>query len=221
MRVSSVGAAIAVAVLFAPRLAQGAPIVQVLENPVGTTTLTAGFTFDNDIALFRLVFGEGTFTLTGSSTSAADSFDPILALFAEDGSLVPYLTADGGESTSPSTGDPDADVFLPVYTLAGGTTYTLAVSQYGPFVGNFPKGSLADGFEMDAFPCFTIDLGAQCEAGDPLLFGGQSGTFSFDLTVTADDSAPVPEPGTLGLMLLGSAGYAFVRRRARKTRSQI
>lgn len=229
MRVSLVAPVLGVAILCAaPRIADAAPIVteQTIVDPLGTINLSAAFVFDNDVALFRLMFGEGTFTLTGASTSAETGFDPILTLFAADGGPVPYVTSDGVESTSPSIGDIDANVFLPVYTLAGATTYILAVSQFGPIAGNFPKGSLADGFDMDddAFRCFTIeDPEAQCDAGAPQLFGGQLGTFSFDLTVTANEPAPVPEPGTVTLTLLGSLAVAFVRRRARprKTRPQI
>jgi hypothetical protein len=206
-----------------PRDANAAPIViqQEIANPLGTIELNAAFVFDNDLALFRLILGEGTFTLTGSSTSAATGFDPILALFDETGAVIPTIV-DGVESVSPSFADIDVDVVLPVYTLLGGVTYTLAVSQFGPFVGNFPKGSLSDGFEMDAdeFRCFTFeDPSAPCEAGNPFLFGGQSGDFSFDLTVTANEPAPVPEPGTLGLALLGSLAAAFVRRRSRSRSS--
>jgi hypothetical protein len=212
------------AMLCVPIDAKAAPIVseQVIADPIGTIELTASFVFDNDIALFHVMFGEGTFTLTGASTSAAAGFDPILTLFDATGAPVPYLL-DGAESVSPSIGDIDTDVVLPLYTLAGATTYTLAVSQFGPFVGNFPKGSLVDGFDMDAdeFRCFTLeDPSALCEPG-AALFGGQSGAFSFNLSVTANEPAPVPEPGTLALTLLGLSMCGRLRSSLRRNRPQI
>ena len=213
-------------VIFAPAPATAAPIVseQTIANPLGLVDLTATFVFDSDVALFHLVFGPGSFTLTGQSTSAATGFDPIMLLFDQEGAPVPYLTSDGGESISPSIAEPDIDVFLPVYTLAGGFTYTLAVSQFGPFTGNFPLGTLADGFDQQDSPCFTfadqgLDPEVGCVAGAPELFGGQSGTLTLSLTVTADQPAPVPEPGTLALMIAGSIGTALVRRRNRRRRT--
>lgn len=217
-------------VIVAPPAAEGAPIVseQFISNPLGTVDLTASFVFDSDVALFHLAFGPGSFTLTGQSTSALDGFDPIMLLFDEDGAPVPYPTSDGGESISPSIADPDIDVLLPLYTLAGGVTYTLAVTQFGPFTGNFPVGNLADGFDHQDEPCFTfadqgLDPAVGCVAGAPELFGGQSGTLTLSLSITSDQTAPVPEPGTLTLMVVGSIGTALVRRhnRRRRTTSQL
>ena len=199
---------------FLPRGADAAPIIieQTITDPLATTGLAASFTFDNDIALFHLVFGEGDFTLTGTTTSAATGFDPILVLFDSDGVRVPYLTSDGVDSVSDSLSDiADLDVQLPLFSLVGGSTYTLAVTQYF----NFPNTTLAEGFGADAdeFQCFAPVVA--CEPGDAGMFGGKSGLFTLDLTVTSSDTAPVPEPGTLSLIAVAAAGALVRRRRAR------
>ena len=218
----------AVAALF-PRSADAAPILLsggttdpatgvFVINPVPSTTVTGSFEFDNDVALFQFFLGPGTFTFTAATTSAANSFDPILKLFAEDGTAVMYTADDGGPFEAVFFGDIDADVQVPPLTLAGEATYTLALSQFGPAFGNFPQGALQDGFDFDdpAFRCFTIsiDLAPElCNAGAEGLFGGQSGDFALTISATPIDTPPIPEPGTLSLMAAGSAGAAWLRRR--------
>ena len=220
----------AVAALF-PRSADAAPILLsggatdpatgvFVINPVPSTQVTGAFEFDNDVALFQFVLGAGSFTFTAATTTALNSFDPILMLFAENGAPVTY-TADGGEFPALFFGDIDADVQVPPLTLAGEATYTLALSQFGPAFGNFPRNTLQEGYELAAseFRCFTmgivdIDLAPElCHAGAEGLFGGQSGDFALTISATPIDTPPIPEPGTLSLMAAGSAGAAWLRRR--------
>ena len=105
---------------------------RVRDQAVPSTTVTGNFEFDNDVALFQFLLGPGTFTFTAATTSAANSFDPILKLFAEDGTAVTYTADDGGVFEAVFSGDfDDAEVQLPLLTLAGGSTYTLALSQFG------------------------------------------------------------------------------------------
>jgi hypothetical protein len=197
-----------------------------IADPLTTTALGGTFTFDNDVALFNFLLGPGTFTFTAGSTSAATGFDPILALFGPDGNPVTYTDEFGGIFPALAFGDIDGDFQFPVITLAGGVTYTLAVTQYGPVDGNFPHDTLAEGFDKDddSLRCFTFIDSVEpsvvpdgCTAGAAGMFGGQSGTFSLDFTVALEGGGggetPVPEPGTLSLVALGAAAAALKRRR--------
>jgi hypothetical protein len=207
--------------VLAPRVTEGAPILIPIDP--ASATLTGQFTLDNDVALFEFLLGPGSYTFSATTTSASTSFDPILTLFGPDFSIVTYL----GPSNEPLRAEafdfrPDTDVGIPVLTLAGSATYTLAVSQFGPFDGNFFDPVL-NGFTQDAFPCFTFDPFAEgaCVAGDPSMFGGQGAagaSFSIDLALAPVDTAAVPEPGTLSLIALG-ASVAFLRRRHKSNRN--
>ena len=183
-----------------------------------TVAFLAGeFTADNDVALLQFMLGPGSFTFTASTASAATNFDPILTLFGPGGMPVTYTVGDEPFRAEAFDLTPDIDPVFPVLTLAGGTIYTLAISQYGPFDGSFAVGTLADGFTHDAFPCFTSDPSAtQCDEGAS-LFGGQTGGFALNLSVTPQGTASVPEPGTLSLIAFGVAAAA-VSRRARNRR---
>ena len=97
----------AVAALF-PRSADAAPILLsggttdpatgvFMINPVPSTEVTGAFEFDNDVALFQFLLGPGTFTFTAATDDVLlIRFDPILKLFAEDGTAVTYTADDGG-----------------------------------------------------------------------------------------------------------------------------
>jgi hypothetical protein len=222
------GAVLLFVLALLPRTAGAAPIVvdRTIDDPLNTTALGGTFTVDNDIFLFHFTLDEGTFTFTAAATSAATGFDPILSLFGPDGTLVTYTDADGGLLQAvASEPEPDGNAGFPVLSLAGGSTYTLAVTQWG-FTSNFPlaqgtiTGTLADGFEADGFPCFA-DLSPEAVCDPDQLFGGLGQSGEFTLTFAVDPvgggggEVPVPEPNTLSLMALGLAAAFSRRRRAR------
>jgi hypothetical protein len=186
-------------------------------DPLLPTSVSGQFEFDNDVALFQFVVGPGTYTFAAGSTSAATGIDPILALFQGDGSAFTYTTPEGEFRALGFDPVPDVDAALPLLTLTGGT-YFLALTQFGPFAGNFPIGNLIDGFDQDAFPCFTFQF-EPCLAGDPSLFGGQTGNFSLNVTLTPTGTARVPEPSTLVLLALGSIGAGVIRHRQSRRRA--
>jgi len=210
------------AISLTPREASAAPIVMPVDP---TSAVIAGnLIFDNDVAFIQFVLGDGPFLFSAFTTSAGAAFDPILTLFGPGGLPMTYTTPLG--EVFPAQWlelAPDVDPATPALTLEGAGTYTLAISQFGPFDGNFAAGALQDGFTQDAFPCFTFDPFAEgaCTSGDPNMFGGlggPGGAFSLNLTLAPADIEPIPEPGTLSLMAVGSAGAAWLRRRRRKTR---
>ncbi len=109
----------------------------------------------------------------------------------------------------------DADEFnarLSSILLTAGNSYFLALTQ----TINLPHEQLTNpatgGFDMAApeFACYNPPLppDVACTAGQ---FGGLSNNFALDLQL--DPATPVPEPGTLSLLALGSACAGVARRR--------
>ena len=132
-------------------------------NPVPSTEVTGAFEFDNDVALFQFLLGPGTFTFTAATTSAANSFDPILKLFAEDGTAVTYTADDGGVFEAVFFGDIDELTCncrcLP-WLVVQPTRWHFRSSR------NFPNGALQDGFDASdpAFSCFTMSVSTLCQS---------------------------------------------------------
>ena len=169
----------------------------------------------NDIALFRFTLTGGSFTFSAFTTSAATGgFDPVLALYGEDGAQLQYSTPDGGPfltNNDDSDGQIDARIpeLIPSLLLDSGT-YFLALT----LTGNFPHELLADGlggFDWALDPsCGGVNL------EDPTVCPslGLASGFAFR-TELVPATPPVPEPATLILMGSGAVA-ALVRRRSRK-----
>jgi hypothetical protein len=201
--------AVAIAGIF-PAVAAGAPLTLVaaadgtLQGQVGGT-----FEFDNDVALFEFVLGEGTFDFMVATTSyAAGGFDPVLSLFTvpADGviSLYTYPGTEAGEVLSASVDDQvpgenfDARLSL---SLSQGS-YILALTQ----TGNFVHEDFTFDWDDPAFQCAA---GIVCD----LPIDSPLRSFAASVTVRDINAAPVPEPGTLSLLALGSLATAAVGRR--------
>ena len=171
-----------------------------------TSVLSGEFENDNDIALFRLDLTAGFFAFSAFTTSAGAGFDPVLALYGSDGQQLQYSTPNDGTFgvvNDDFQGQFDARIpeFIP-QLLLNPDTYFLALTQ----TGNMPHGLLSDtlgGFDW----AFDTSCGGSCPA-----FGGGSGSFAVELQL-APAVTPVPEPGTLSLLALGSACAGLARRR--------
>jgi hypothetical protein len=182
--------------------------------------LLGSFEFDNDVALFQFTLLE-QFTFSAATTSyAAGGFDPLLTLYGPDGAQV-TAPPDGevvfNDDRDFAAGDFDAQ--LPTLLLGPGL-YTLALAQ----VFNLPHESIlplvvfdqADlqaaggtyGWTPGADGAFLVSEGN---------FFGLSSSFALDLTLTPVAAEPIPEPGTLSLLIVGSAAAAAIRRRRRTT----
>jgi hypothetical protein len=183
----------------------------------GSQLLNGSFEFDNDVALFQFTLLE-QFTFAAATTSYADAglqgFDPLLTLYGPGG--VQMTAPPDGEvvfndDRDFDTGDFDAQ--LPVLLLGPGL-YTLALAQ----TGNNPHESLMPlELAFDAADPLAAAFIYGWTAGPEGNFFGRSGSFAIDLTLTPVAMEPIPEPGTLSLLILGSAAMAAVRRRRRTT----
>lgn len=163
----------------------------------------------NDVLLFHFTAtGSSTVTLVSYSYAggtqadgnvvSAGGFDPLLALYAADGTFL-GTNDDGSSVVDPSTGN-SWDVLFSSMLAAG--NYTVALTSY-PQIANGTALNLAD-------------LGAAFNGTGS--FNGRSGTFAFDLlgVSTATGPGAVPEPGTWAMMLLGfgAIGYSMRKRPA-------
>ena len=181
----------------------------------GTLSISGTFQFDNDIALFAFsVSSDVLFTATTSSYgNQIGGFDPVLGLYRA-GALLPYTPAGAPRTCEAGFACVDDidfsdnfDAQIANLLLTSGD-YLLALTQ----TGNSPHKQL--GFDQAAanLACYFSGLpDAECTAGAPGMFGGLSGNFELELQV--DLATPVPEPGTLSLLALGSACAGLARRR--------
>ena len=172
----------------------------------GPVTIGGEFGDLSDVALFHFILDEGATYEFSAITNSLNigGFDPNLALYR--GTALYRF----GEGDIAAVEDDDEtlglDAMLTLVLEAG--DYTLALAH----TGNEALEPLA--FSWDEIEDVARDLymGATCET-DPIFCG--SGAFSVTLGITPVGGTPVPEPGTLSLLALGSLATAFVRRRRR------
>jgi hypothetical protein len=168
---------------------------------------------DNDVQLFSFALASTsdvtlrTWSYAGGTNAAGDlipagGFDPIVSLFFGTGNPALLIGAndDGtGVPVDPGTGLA-YDSLLESFSLPAGM-YTVALSQFD----NFANGpTLGDGF-----------LGYSGTPG----FDGRTSAWALD--ILGADSASVPLPGTLALLMLGLAAAGVTRRRPRSSMHPI
>lgn len=124
-------------------------------------------------------------------------FDPILAVWNGSGSLIGI--SDDAPLNS-QAGAFDASILIPV--LEAGT-YTIGLSLYG----NFPSGSLGDGYWYDADAPVAVQ-NSGCDAV----------CASYRMHWVTGNTLPVPEPATYAMLLagVGIAGLGGLRGRRRE-----
>jgi PEP-CTERM motif len=178
-------------------------------NPLAEQTLTGSFQADNDVALFQFVL-TGVASVSAFTSGDATALDSLLGLFKATGSIVRFFSTEQGaevDAENDDISDTNFNSALPVLLLDPGT-YFLALLQTG---NDFTSGldgidSLLAGFSFDDTPDYR---GGVCAAGGC--------NFSLSLTVDSGGTpAPVPEPGTLLLVALGSAAALSHRFRRRE-----
>lgn len=171
-------------------------------------TITGGFDFDNEVALFELFFDTSTqFSVTATSTGDG-IFDPAIGLFYAEGpsrgEAVTYLDPVQGELRAISYDVNLFDNFDAQLDLTLEGRYYLALIKYSNEFNGAPVESLLAGFNCDnpEVPC-DFDPGLR--------------DYSITMSAEADGApAPVPEPGTLTLMAGGAIAGLLQRRRTRK-----
>lgn len=138
------------------------------------------FTADNDVVLLDFTLGEASTITIFSSSWITGGFDPILAIWDEDGGLLAEQDDGNTEGTAVSKGITYAYGYWDSYydlALAPGT-YTASIAQYDNFSagtddsGNVIIGtSRSAGFTHDGNPDFTYDN----EWGSQAYFNGVYG----------------------------------------------
>lgn len=198
-------------------------------SPLFDTTIAADgtvnsfqgeFVWDNDVAFFRFALDPGgLYDLTASTSSWAQfgesGFDPVLSLYwastPDDPATVYEYLGEDGIPVSAVFDDIDFDDSDFVLNLnaalslrLGGGFYTLALTQ----ALNYPHENFTFDWDDPIYQCTEVD--GACEP----VFGGYGAFFAGTVQITpVVDTTPVPEPGTLSLLALGSLAAAIVRRR--------
>lgn len=194
----------------------------------GTISFSGTFGQDDDVALFNITANTSesitieTYSYAGGTVNStvipAGGFAPTAFLFDNLGDVFTISNGSCGQvGTDPTTGNCD-DLFF--QDTLGPGTYTLALAVYN----NTPVDTaVADGFVEDGNPGFTcVQAGVSGSFCDLTTALGTSRTGNYYLTITGADSAvqlsPVPEPGSMFLLLSGGA-LALLRRRIFKFRA--
>jgi hypothetical protein len=187
------------------------------------------FTADDNVQLFNFTVGStSTVTLrTWSYAGGVDAagvtiprggFDPILALFDSTGMEINQNDDGGSNVPADSVTGEHYDTYLQS-TLAAGT-YTVSVMEYD----NFANGpNLSNGFARAGQGDFTAAFGCSegkfCDvSGDP-AGNSRNGNWEFDIlgvnSAGTTGGGTVPEPASVGLLLLGIGGFAVARKKLR------
>ena len=181
------------------------------------------FDADNDVALWKFVLGEGEFQFSATTTSAAvGGFDPLMSLY--------YSAVDGDASlfhhvryNDPLIGETeaifddvnfDAGLYDSSFSLAltAPGFYILALTETFNYHQDGPAGTELPGMTFN----WDDNATSQCQPGG-ICDNPAIGFFTVQTKLTPADSTPVPEPGTLSLMALGSLAIASRRRRRRRS----
>ena len=169
-----------------------------IDDPSAPLSFSGGFNTAGDMALFSFTFTQDTRLQieTTSFRAPLNSFDPTLALYHPDGSimLVPD-PAGSGELITANQFDISLDLGIyddRIDLVLGQGTYLLA---------------LVTGFAYES-------LQTPFDGGD--LSRGSVFSFAFDAAPEGGAPAPVPEPGTLTMVAGGAIAGLLQRRRTRK-----
>ena len=213
-------------------------LTPLLSTPVRAANITLQGTIatDDAVQLFNVAVGTAglvdirSYGYAGGTTSTGTvvprgGFDTILTLFSASGVFIDDNDDGAGAATDPQTGKAgDARI---TDNLAAGS-YIVALTQYD----SFSIGNLADGFAETGHPNFTAEpafaTGGPCP-GD--MFRDISGTagrcrtgdwaVNFTNVASVTPAAPVPEPGTAGLLGLSLFGFAWMIRKRNLHRSKL
>ena len=158
--------------------------------------------YNTDVVLIEFSLATAAaVTLWTTSWMAGLNFDPTLALFARNGSLL--LVGDDTSDPAallPGQGGYDSQIALPA--LAAGS-YRLTLSASG---NDVVGPTLADGFSLaGTVPVLLADWAQPSH--DINANDQKGGTWQMHLT-GVDQAAVVPEPGQWALLLLGLVGMA-------------
>ena len=159
------------------------------------------FASDADVALFKITTAGATTFLPEITSSSGLFLPPLLGLFNDDDTKSVYLN-DAGEMAV-------ALERLEGVSLAGDSTYYLAVMLSSNYVLGIPSPSLSEGFACDGVDEVT---------GESPCPGGGTVTLNFSAIPVDGGPQPVPEPGTL--TLVGGVAVAALARRRSIRRNQ-
>jgi hypothetical protein len=213
-----------------------ADIITVTPNVDGSFGGTFGA--DNDVALIYLsLLGPAfvSFSITSHLDLTESGFDPILTFFTAGGTQ--FTPLGSGDSYDPlfesvtgsfDSNQEDLGLFFPnVFSggLMAAGDYLVAISHdlnnFDLATGGFLYDGAAEGQLTNDLRSFGI--GANCGASDFVSGFGQpcrTRNFAGSLTIESEDvPQPVPEPGSLTLLALGSA--AVLARRGWRSRPRI
>ena len=184
------------------------------------------FLVDNEIVLIEFVVGQQSTVTIFTSSWDDGGFDPIMGLWDADGMRI--MEQDDGLVTGSDISNGivydfgDWDNYITTTLDAG--TYYMSVGQYNNYSNTV---NLTDGFWFDNDPQFTKNQGignGDADYFNGANYPGQSNYRTGDWNIHVTDVcnahlipySPVPEPGTVTLLLagLGFAG-AFWRKRTR------
>jgi hypothetical protein len=221
--------------VFLPARAD-ADIITVVPNADGSFGGT--FVNDNDVALIYLsLLGPAfvTFNITSHLALTDPGFDPILTLFTSQGTQ--FTPPGSGDSYDPlfesftgsfDSNQEDLGLFFPNVFAAGmmaAGNYLVAISHdlnnFDLATGGFLYDGAAEGQLTNDLKSFGI--GTECGASEFVSGFGEpcrTRNFAGSLTIESEDvPQPVPEPGSLTLLALGSA--ALLAGRGRRSRPRI